>query len=347
MARIVDAAAFLLMGALIGACGLVVATPPRFPQFNERSVTDLGEYLLPQWSPDGRYLAFIDASAGNNELVVYDTQADKQWVVATQISVTYFDWDPDGRLTYLKNQPDLSGSPFPSVSELHLVGLYGANDQVLADNLHSVGNFAWFGDRQKLVILLSAAGNPTTLCKEAYLLDTTTATSTLLVSASEGDLECMGMVALSQDETRLLIYGIREGQEGTEARLLVYNLSTRELIQKIVPSQVIPSGNASYPVPVIGDDPNFGWVGSNRWVLVTANTPAGECYNYALFFFDLDNLANSFCIPTVKGIVSEVTTSPDLTRFAYINVLGPGSSYVMIGELTSELRERLGIADSR
>jgi hypothetical protein len=157
---------------LIGACGLVpAAPPPRFPQFEEQAVTSLGEYLLPQWSPDGRYLAFIDASAGNNELVVHDTHEDKRWVVARQVSSTHFDWDPEGRA----------------------------------------------------------------------------------------------------------------------------------LIQKVVPSQVIPSGDVTYPTPAIGDSPNFGWVGSNRWVLAIANTPAGECYNYSLFFFDLDNLANSFCIYQQSG----------------------------------------------
>jgi hypothetical protein len=128
---------------------------------------------------------------------------------------------------------------------------------------------------------------------------------------------------------------------------VVYDLATRALIQKVVPSQVIPSGDVTYPTPAIGDDSNFGWVGSDQWVLAAAITPGGECYNYHLFFFDLDNLANSFCIPTVRGIVSEATVSPDLTRLAYVSVLGPGSSYVMIGKLTPELRERLDFEDSR
>jgi Tol biopolymer transport system component len=337
----------VLLGFLAAACGVIIGTPPaNFPQFAEQAVTGLGEYLLPQWSPDGRYLAFIDASAGNNELVVYDTTKDRHWVVASRVSPTHFDWDPNGRLTYLNYKPELSGSPFPSITELRGVDLDGRNDEVLASNLHSAGNFAWFRDGQRLVILLSAAGNPKTFCKDAYLLDIATATSTLLVTASELDTTCISMLALSPDETRLLIYGIRESNAGAEAKLLVYDLVTRAVTQTIVPSQVIPAGSVSYPTPGIGDDSNFGWVGGNRWILALANTPAGECYNYSLFFFDLENLADSFCIPTAVGVASEPTISPDLTRIAYVSILGPGSSYVMIGELTQELRQRLGVADS-
>jgi hypothetical protein len=268
-------------------------------------------------------------------------------VVASQVSATYFDWNPGGELAYLMYRPEQSGSPFPSISELHLVELNGDNDRVLADKLHSAGNFAWFGDRHQLVILLSVAGNPKTFCRDAYLLDLTSASSTLLVSAGAVELDCISMIALSPDATRLLIYGIRERQGNTEARLVVYDLVNGALIQTIVPAEVIPAGDVSYPLPAIGDDPNFGWVGGNRWVLAAANTPAGECYNYSLFFFDLDDLANSFCVPTAKGIVSEPDISPDFARLAYVSTLGPGSSYVMIGELIPELLERLSLAESR
>lgn len=59
------------------------------------------------------------------------------------------------------------------------------------------------------------------------------------------------------------------------------------------------------------------------------------------FHMDTRNLQNSFCIPTVEGVFDYPTISPDLTRISYVTVVGPGEYYVMIGNLTSEILDRL------
>jgi hypothetical protein len=44
------------------------------------------------------------------------------------------------------------------------------------------------------------------------LLDLASATTTLLVSASEVDMDCLSMLALSPNETRLLIYAFAKNR---------------------------------------------------------------------------------------------------------------------------------------
>ena len=69
-----------------------------------------------------------------------------------------------------------------------------------------------------------------------------------------------------------------------------------------------------------------------------------ECYNYALFFFDLNDLDRSFCIPST-GVFAAPVISPDLSKISYVAVIGPGDNYLMIGDVTPNLLEQLELID--
>lgn len=86
----------------------------------------------------------------------------------------------------------------------------------------------------------------------------------------------------------------------------------------------------------IGDAWNATWVGGQQCHLVQGITPDGECYNYSLFFFNLDELKNSFCIPA-EGVIGQPVISPDLKRISYITVVGPENYYLMLGTVPPDL----------
>jgi hypothetical protein len=331
--------------AILAGCSVLSPAPPRFPQFGEYSIAGPGNYALPQWSPDSRYLAFADGTL-DPILMIYDTETKATWEVANNISKAHFSWSPNGDLTYLKYRPDLSGSPYPIISELHRVNLRGENDTVIAANLSSAGDFVWFSDGERLAILLT---EPTsnTYFNDVYLLNTMTGTTNLLLRTQDIDLRSLGMLALSEDEKSILVYGSGEQHGPLSAQIVIYDLETQTVRNRIIPSQIIPAGNTNYPWPGIGDTTNAGWVGRQRWFLTEVNTPGGECYNYALFFLDTRNLHNSFCIPTVVGIVTDPTISPDLSRVSYITVAGPGVDYLMVGNVTPNLLEQLELEPVR
>lgn len=322
---------------LVGCSILSPSAPPRFPQLAEHQVAGPGTYQIPQWSSDSRYLAFLDVSSAPI-LKVYDTETKTIRNVASGISSVHFSWTPTDDLTYLKNRPDLSGSPYPIISELHRVDLNGEKDEIIATNLSSVGDFAWFSDDQRIAILLREPNK-----NAAYILNVMTGTTDLLLKAQDIELQYLATLTLSADDKTILIRGLHEENGLSLGQIVIYELETQTVLDRLIPSEIIPAGNINYPVPAIGDGTNFGWVDGQRWLLASANTPGGDCYNYALFFFDTHDLQNSFCIPTVEGVFDYPTISPDLSRISYITVVSPGNYYVMIGNVTSNLRDKLNL----
>jgi Tol biopolymer transport system component len=324
---------------LLSGCSILSSTSTsRFPEFNTVNITGPGEYQLPQWSPDSQYLAFLDVAA-DPVLKVYDTQSRTVQIVAQEVSSIGFAWQSNDRLSYYKYRPDLSGTPLPSISELHSIDITGHSDQLIAGNLHDAGDFAWLDNGQEIVILLSEDDSSMS-CRKAYLLDIGTEQKRLLVPNSTLGVSCLTMMALSPDQESLLTYGIEEENGVYEAWISVYDLQSQTVLETFKPSEIIPSGQATYPVPAISDDSNFDWVGDERWVLAAANTPSGECYNYALFFFDTNDLTNSTCI-TSTGVFSAPVISPDLTKISYITVKGPGNNYLTIGDVPPSLLAQL------
>ena len=55
------------------------------------------------------------------------------------------------------------------------------------------------------------------------------------------------------------------------------------------------------------------------------------------------DLQNSFCIPTIAGIIGDPTISPDLTKISYVTVAGVGRDYLMIGDVTPDLLAKLDL----
>jgi hypothetical protein len=327
---------FMLL--LVGCGVLFPSAPPRFPQFAEHSIAGPGSYQIPQWSPDSRYLAFIDRAPN---LLVYDTQTQSTWTIATNVSTAHYSWTPNGDLAYLKYLPDLSGSSL-RIFDLHKVNVQGENDEVIAANLSEAKDFAWFGDGERLMILLNDP-NSDTYYRDLYLLNTVTNTTDLLVKANDFGFQDILSLALSSDEKSILVEGIHEDKGAYEGQIVVYDLETQTVLDRIIPGQIIPSGGINYPVPVTGDSTNFGWVGGQRWLLAEVNTPGGACYNYALFFFDTNDLQNSFCIAAPDGIFAAPTISPDLTKISYVTVAGVGQDYLMIGNLPPDLLTKLDL----
>lgn len=318
---------------------LVPPAPERFPQFAEQSITSPGLYASPQWSPDSRYLAYLNDGV-STALVVYDTQTGQSWTAATDVDSTHYRWTPNGSLSYLKYRPDLSGMPFPIISDLHRVSRDGQNDHVIAAKLSHAGDFDWFSDGERVVITLTDPALHTN-DNDLYLLNARTGSAELLLESKAISLDYIVMIALTPDEGSLLIYGIQQEASQVAARIVLYSLDTHTVLEQFLPREIIPAGNTTYPPAGIGDGTNAAWVGGRRWFLSSAMTPDGECHNYALFFFDMNNLQNSFCIPTREGIVTAPVIAPDLSRVSYLTVVGPGSIYVMLSPLPAELWERL------
>jgi len=326
---------------LLSGCALPpISAPSRFPEFQERAIASGSTYLLPQWSKDGQYLAYIDMRS--ETLQVYDTNSETTWTVATRVDYANYSWASNGELSYLDYRPDLSGSPFPSIVDLHQVSLRGTNDRIIAHSLSNPTDFIWMSDNKRLLILLEEQkqiGQYRT--NNVYMLDLETGQIELYLESLELGLTHIVMIALSTDETVLMIYGMT-GQQSEPVQMLVYDLELDTIRKRIVPRQVVPSESADDPQlsPALGGSRNDEWVAGDRWFLAVVNAPTGECYNYALFFLDAIDTSNSFCIPS-QGIIADPILSPDLTHIAYINVVAPGQEFLMIGNFPDAIKERL------
>jgi len=333
--------AILMVLALSGCQTLGRIPPPRFPQLNERLIAGPGEYARPRWSPEGRYLALIEER--KNNLIVYDFASRQSRRVAADV-FQELEWDPSGWLSYVRFLPDRSGNPFPDVNELRLVNRDGTNDHVIASNLYGAGDLVWFRNGQKLLVLLTEPESRDWL-KDIYLLDLTADSRQRLVTRQELNVKSISTMSLSPDETKLLLYVDRNlGGLHRQPWFIVYNLVTQHIDQEIDQDQVLSQSSSVPHVQgtFFEQKSSFVEVSGNRWVIDNVAVPEGECYNYAIYFLNLDDLSRNFCIPSVKGIVSDVAISPDLSKIAYVTVVGPGVSYVMVADLTAEYRARLG-----
>jgi hypothetical protein len=267
------------------------------------------------------------------DLVVYDIEAQRSWTVAKRVSGAYYDWSPQGRLSYLEYLVEPSGSPFPLVHDLHSVDLDGNNDYVLVRNLYTPGQFAWFPDGQEIVILLSTSTSRDGY-QDVYLVNAVTGQVDLLISRRELNIEYPIALSLSSDGTTLAIRALRRIEETNLGLIIIFDIETGTVTQELVPGQLFPQVS-------LGDE-NFGWVPDKWWLLAKGNIPQGECYNYALYFFSVADPSNSFCIPSVRGVIAAPDLSPDLSHIAFLTVVGPGATYVTLADLTPEYRSRLG-----
>lgn len=324
-------------------CGLLYQPDlQRFPQFAEYPVTTGGAYRIPQWSSDGRYLAFIERARISN-LVVYDVVNKTSWNAAVNVDNGHFSWTPDDKLTYLKYRRELSGSPVPRILDLHQVDPNGENDKTILSNLSGAGDFDWFSDGERVLILLSDPDEQH-FRNDIYILNITTGSSELLFDAQSVGFEYVSAIDMSPDEKLILIDAIplKDGEYVNED-VIIYSLETRSIVTKLNPSPVIGSNGIVYPTASTIMQTNSAWLGGQRWFVSSSLTPGGKCYNYALFFMDTHDLENSFCIPSNVGIAGHFAISPDLTKISYVTTVGVGESYVMVGNITPDILEKLGL----
>jgi hypothetical protein len=68
---------WVLLIVLLTSCSIVAPPPKRLPQLNEHPITGEGQYTLPQWSPDGKYLAFIANRFRSDDLVLYEVKTQR------------------------------------------------------------------------------------------------------------------------------------------------------------------------------------------------------------------------------------------------------------------------------
>jgi hypothetical protein len=322
---------FLLIFAslVMPACTVVTPPPSRFPQLNERAISDVGKYSLPRWSRDGKYIAYVNWDT--RTLFVYEIATGKRSAVANEVD-RYFSWDAEGSLSYVRYRPELSGSPFPAVYDLHVVGANGGNDTAVVHRLYDPMSIVWFTGGQQF-IAVAALGETREADRNILLVSIQDDTRIPLITRQQLGVEEITGVSLTSDEKLLAISGTRQMNDGKRIVLIIYDLAARAVLQEIIPSQVFP-----HTYIVNGD---VGWIQGHSWLVSYGATSQGACARNALLFFNTVSSSNSFCIPTSGDSIGYAEVSPAATQLVFLTPVTPGTNYVMIADLTPEYRARL------
>jgi hypothetical protein len=322
-------------------------TPSRFPQLNEQRISSIGRYEIPvRWSPDGHYLAYQDLNT--EDVIIHDLTTGQRWNVGEHVlhpdsPIHNFAWHPTGRISYLKWRYAPEGTSLDGVEELHLADVDGQNDTIIVDNLPFGVDYLWFPDGQRLIMRWAAKPSNYPI-DDVYIVDVDTGQRETLVSYKDLNLGIISMVLLP-DEDILLLNGIRELESGQAGYFILYDLTQRRVVQEIHLDPLFASGRLpDYPNlrPHIGNfSLNYVKPGKDRWIIGDFWAPAGECYNYAVYFFNLDDVSRNFCISSEEGPTGDISVAPDVARIAYTPTDAPGRVWVMVADLTPEIRERL------
>jgi Tol biopolymer transport system component len=121
----------------------------------------------PQWSPDGKKLAFLSNRAGKTQVYVMDVDGGATTAVTERKNgVTSFHWSPDGlAVAYLAKDDDSpatdSGPQLAdderSLSRLWVLDLAAKKDRRLGVSDHRIDEFQWQGSSH---ILIAATDKP-------------------------------------------------------------------------------------------------------------------------------------------------------------------------------------------
>jgi len=298
------------------------------------------------WSPDGQYLAYQDGNTA--DVTIKDVTTGRSWYVGKHGphpdgSIHTFAWHPSGRISYLKWRYAPGGISIEGVEELHLADVDGQNDTIVVDNLPFGTDYLWLADGRELIMRWAA--KPSNYPNDdVYIVDSETGQREALVTHEDLNLGIISMVLLP-DENILLLNAIRELQDGRASYFVLYDLSQKQVIQEIHLDPLFASGRLpDYPNlrPGIGDfSLNYVRSGANRWIIGDFWAPAGECYNYAIYFFNLDDVSRNFCIPSESGPTGAISVSPSGDRIAFTPSDGPGRVSIRVAELTPEIRTQL------
>lgn len=306
------------------ACTAVMTPPSRFPQLNERAISDVDKYSLPRWSRNGTHIAYVNWDT--RALFVYEVATGRRWTVATEVD-RYFSWTAEERLSYLRYRPELSGSPFPAVYDLHIVDLDGKDDRIIASPLYNPMSIAWFKGGQQFVTV-AAAGKTREADRDVFLVNVLNDTRNLLTTRQQLNAKDILDVSLSSDEKSLAISVTRTLKEGDRIVLVIFDLASQSVMSEVIPSQVFPHTYVS--------NGEVEWVAVHTWLSTYGTASEGRCKRYALLFFDVANLSNSFCLPTAENSIGYAEMSPDASKVVFLTPVSPGHNYVMLGELPPE-----------
>jgi hypothetical protein len=124
--------------------------------------------------------------------------------------------------------------------------------------------------------------------------------------------------------------------------MIFYDLNSHSVVREIIPNRDIPDLQTDPTLLnalITGE--HLMWLGDKQWLFDKGYAAEGPCYNYNLFFLNVEHPSDSFCIPSVEGIIAEPAISPDLSQIAFTTVLGPGADYLMLADLTAEYQARI------
>jgi len=101
---------------------------------DEREVawTDATADRIPAWSPDGRWLAVVDSTAG--VLTVHEVATGEDTVTAIPVNLTFGAWSPDSDRLML-----FGGGDGPDGYSLYVINVDGSGFLPLGDG----GDFSW------------------------------------------------------------------------------------------------------------------------------------------------------------------------------------------------------------
>ncbi len=319
-----------IMMSLLTGCDALVSPEPRLPQLNEHAITSPDHHGTPKWSSDGKYIAFLDYDS--QTLETYDVQTRRFRTVATGLYDAYFEWTPQGELSYMNFRESPSGYTFPKIYDLHVVSLADGNDRIVMSNLASPMGYAWLADNQSIVASLGTASSHD-YYTDVYLVDIAAGTTRQLVSRQTLDIEFPSALSLASDQRSLAIYGIRRVNGENQSVIILYDIPSRSVIKEISVSQIDPQLSLL--------DDGLRWVNGKRWILVYGGTTTDKCAPVALYFFNVDAPSDNFCIPVANGTIHAPDLSPDLSQLVFLAPVRPQVDYVMIADLMSEYRLRL------
>jgi hypothetical protein len=177
---------------------------------------------------------------------------------------------------------------------------------------------------------------------DVYLLDTTTNTRKLLLRCEDINVDSITYLALSTNKRHLLIYAHRK-KPTFESLFFVYDLESHRTIREIEIQKWIKDGNYDehHPATVEDTAPSFVQIGNQEWIVTGLSAPKGDCQSQALYFFNVDDPDQSFCIPAKEPPVVAPALSPDLSQIALVSPVNMSTGYLMLVELTAEYRARL------
>ncbi len=118
-----------------------------------RQLTHSGHAWWPSWSPDGKWLAYVDTRRSGRLVVMSSSGRDARVVAASSVTPARPAWSPDGaRLAYLKSTDGSSRLVVTSLST-------GAVSSVAAPAGVTVESFDWSPDGQRFA-LAGRTGRP-------------------------------------------------------------------------------------------------------------------------------------------------------------------------------------------